>query len=521
MARREFLERAAGAVRRARRAAWLRRSQTAAFFAFSILVTLLLIDRIAYEAGWLDGYLATPAATAWSLGALAVLVVAACRWGGRLPTEAQALAEVDRRAGTAELFSTAFEVPSDSAFAEPLLRQAAAKLRTLDLQRAIPWPVTAYLAYAVPILLMGGVLIAFPGETLYPPLAALEASPEEGPAPLRVELRSLSSGHISHFEWDLGDGVPRRDESLSHVFDRAGIYRVSLVARGPRGSDRAEREIRVLPPGTVVAAFRLRPVKGYAPLEVRAENLSRNAASFRWEFGDGATSTVRAPTHRFERPGRYQVRLFAEGAERPAEAEVEAYAPDQPLAEFRADPVEGEAPLAVRFENRSMGAIESYEWDLGDPYAGGRSKSVEEHPSFVYAVPGVYTVTLKVRGANGADVEEKKHYIRVTRRGGGGGGSGGAAGGRSREGPDMGEPPERPKVEFDPKTVNPIAREGPLVEKTRTVHTESGEGGDPEQRYRDVFPEYRRQAEESIERERIPSSARDLIRRYFEGIRPR
>lgn len=522
MTKRRFVELASGAIRRVRLAVWLRRAQTALFFSLSIAVTLLLIDRLTYELGWRDGYVATPAVTVWSLGALAIGVVVGSRWAGRLPTPADALAELDRRARAHELLTTAFEVSEGSRFADLLVRLAVERLEGLDVRRTIPWPATVYLGYAIPILLTAGVLIAVPGEALYPPRADFEVEPVEGPAPLRVDLRNLSSGHISRFEWDLGDGEARRSAALSHVFEHAGVYRISLTAKGPRGTDRAEREVRVLALGTVVAAFALRPVKGYAPLEVQTRNLSRNATSFRWEFGDGAISVDSEPTHRYERPGRYLVRLYAEGAERPAEGEVEAYAVDQPLAEFRADPVEGEAPLTVRFENRSMGGVTEYEWDLGDPYAGDRAKSREESPTFVYAVPGVYTVRLTARGPNGEDVEIKKHYIRVVQRGSGGGrGGAGETGGRAKEGLAPGPLPPRPRVELDPKTVKPITKEGPWVEKTRTVHTESGEGGDPEQRYREVFPEYRRQAEESIERERVPSSARELIRRYFEGIRPR
>lgn len=455
------------------------------------------------------------------LGIVAVGVAAISGLVGRVPTVTEALATIDLRLGTDELLSTAFEVSEGSRFCEPLVRRAIERLEGLDLRRAIPWPVTAYLAYVAPILLTGGALIALPGEVLHPPRADFEVDPAQGPAPHRVEIRNLSSGHISSLEWDVGDGVGKRSELASYLFERAGVYRISLTVRGPRGMDRAEREVRVLPAGTTVAAFRLRPVKGYAPLDVQAQNLSRNASAFRWEFGDGTGSVEREPAHRYERPGRYRVRLFAEGAGEPAEGEVEVYAADHPLAEFLADPTEGEAPLRVRFENRSLGAVTEYEWDLGDPYAGDRAKSREENPTFVYLVPGVYTVTLTARGATGVDVETKKHYIRVTRRGSGRrGGGGGEVGGRATEGPDLGGPPPRPKVELDPKAVNPITREGPWVEKKRTVHTESAEGGDPEQRYREVFPEYRRSAEESIERERVPSSARELIRRYFEGIRP-
>jgi hypothetical protein len=36
-------------------------------------------------------------------------------------------------------------------------------------------------------------------------------------------------------------------------------------------------------------------------------------ASWRWEFGDGATSNQQHPVHRYAKPGEYDVRLIVEG----------------------------------------------------------------------------------------------------------------------------------------------------------------------------------------------------------------
>ena len=37
--------------------------------------------------------------------------------------------------------------------------------------------------------------------------------------------------------------------------------------------------------------------------------------SWRWEFGDGTTSTEQHPVHTYKRPGRYIVTLYIEGPE--------------------------------------------------------------------------------------------------------------------------------------------------------------------------------------------------------------
>jgi PKD repeat protein len=153
-------------------------------------------------------------------------------------------------------------------------------------------------------------------------------------------------------------------------------------------------------------------------------------------------------------------------------------------------------------------------------YAGDRSRSTEQNPKHIYVVPGVYTVSLRVRGPNGEDETVKKHYIRVGPQMGGRSG-GGRTDQDTKRGRLFGETPRRPDVEFDPKAVDPITREGEWVEKEKTVYSERGRDGGSEERFRDLFPEYQREATESIRRERIPSAAREFVRRYFDGIRPK
>lgn len=46
-----------------------------------------------------------------------------------------------------------------------------------------------------------------------------------------------------------------------------------------------------------------------APLKVRFDNLSQGATAYQWDFGDGDTSTDKSPTHTYEQPGVYTVRL--------------------------------------------------------------------------------------------------------------------------------------------------------------------------------------------------------------------
>ncbi|WP_242467799.1 LamG-like jellyroll fold domain-containing protein, partial [Thiocapsa imhoffii] len=96
-----------------------------------------------------------------------------------------------------------------------------------------------------------------------------------------------------------------------------------------------------------------------------------------------------------------------------------------PVADFAANTTRGEAPLTVRFENRTTGEAERFEWAFGD----GQS-STARAPTHRYTAPGTYTVELRAVGPGGEHVARKTGFITVTAAGAGsGGGSGGGSAG--------------------------------------------------------------------------------------------
>ena len=80
----------------------------------------------------------------------------------------------------------------------------------------------------------------------------------------------------------------------------------------------------------------------------------------------------------------------------------------QPVANFSAGPLEGCAPLTVRFINTSSGNPTSLNWNLGDG-----TTSVQQNPAITYTIPGIYTITLTASNANGSNTLTRNQYIRV------------------------------------------------------------------------------------------------------------
>jgi PKD repeat protein len=80
-------------------------------------------------------------------------------------------------------------------------------------------------------------------------------------------------------------------------------------------------------------------------------------------------------------------------------------------ADFIADVVSGNAPLAVNFTDISTGNPTSWEWDFNND---GTIDSNEQNPIFTYSDTGVYTVALVVENGLYTDIETKVDYISVS-----------------------------------------------------------------------------------------------------------
>ena len=129
------------------------------------------------------------------------------------------------------------------------------------------------------------------------------AAIRSGPAPLDVVFDSQSTGDITSFYWNFGDGSSNSTRDyITHTYTRAGTYAVTHRVTGPNGSDTITKNDYIvvgegLPP--LRAEFSASNRKGQAPLTVSFRDLSSGVVNSRvWNFGDGSTSTQSTPaTH--------------------------------------------------------------------------------------------------------------------------------------------------------------------------------------------------------------------------------
>ena len=128
--------------------------------------------------------------------------------------------------------------------------------------------------------------------------------------------------------------------------------------------------------------------------------------SWRWNLGNGFTSTEQSPSAAYTSPGTYNVTLTvrdAAGSTNTITKTVTVWAKPEP--DFSASPASGCMPLAVTFTDKSNpvdGTITTYSWDFGDGVIGSGN-----NPMHTYKDVLSPTVTLTITNSNGCTASKR------------------------------------------------------------------------------------------------------------------
>jgi len=143
------------------------------------------------------------------------------------------------------------------------------------------------------------------------PIAGFEGE-GKGCQPLVVEFTSTSTYAVEYL-WDFGDGTISDEENPVHTYYESGTFNVALTVTGPGGEQDTEiRPAIVTVHPRAEAYFTVNPPVITIPDQVFFLNLSTNADSYFWDFGDGSTSTEFSPYHFYETTGWHPVTLYAD-----------------------------------------------------------------------------------------------------------------------------------------------------------------------------------------------------------------
>jgi gliding motility-associated-like protein len=214
-----------------------------------------------------------------------------------------------------------------------------------------------------------------------------------------INFQNTSTPAPISSRWVFGDGSASTQINPAKRYNTPGTYTVKLYNQYAHCSDSTSKQVLILnyPPVDFTANVQT-SCKG--PLTVQFQDLSPNAATWQWDFGDGQQSNQRNPTHTYTTYGNYDVRLtittpFGCGNSKVRFAFIKI---QKPVVNIDNVPTGGCLPFNFSPVANvvSLDAITSFDWSFGD---GGTASG--RNVTHTYVDSGTYTVKLVVTTAGG------------------------------------------------------------------------------------------------------------------------
>jgi gliding motility-associated-like protein len=205
------------------------------------------------------------------------------------------------------------------------------------------------------------------------------------------------------FILDYGDGSPVDTIGLvinkPHTYASIGTYPIRLRLIDTAFCNTPDSLAITLRVNPLVKAKFETPGMGCAPYDAVFQNTSDGGIDFLWSFGDGTTSTEQNPTHPYQNPGVFNVRLIANDSTTCNKIDTSAFFTitvlAKPTARFSWTPNPPQSNVPVSFTNLSSGASR-YVWNFGD----GQT-STDKDPVHEYDATENYNVTLYAYNSGG------------------------------------------------------------------------------------------------------------------------
>lgn len=203
---------------------------------------------------------------------------------------------------------------------------------------------------------------------------------------------STSSGTITFWEWDFGDGNNSNFQNTTHTYTAPGTYTVILTV----DDGIAESEVKVnyitvhpLPNPSFNSSA---PSSCTLPASINISNVQPSSGvTYDWDFGNGQTSVDQNPTApTYTTAGSYTITLTvintSTGCENSFSQNVDVF---EYFSDFDASLISVCTGTTINFTDLSSSGTNSWNWNFGNG-----NTSTLQNPSVSYSTPGNYTVTL-------------------------------------------------------------------------------------------------------------------------------
>lgn len=229
-----------------------------------------------------------------------------------------------------------------------------------------------------------------------------------GALPCTVNFSNLSK-YADGYKWDFGDSHTSTSQNADNTYTEAKTYNVKLVVSNSYGKDSITKSVTVtLNKPKAGFSFKI-PNNGILPCPVNFTDSSQYASTYKWTFGDGATSTDKNPANTYKQAKTYNVKLVvsnAAGADSITKKVTVIL--NKPKADFTFQAVDqGNLPTTVNFTNTTTGGA-TYLWTFDDG-----NKSTLKDPVEKFSKQKTYNVKLVATNAAGKDSVTKQVAITI------------------------------------------------------------------------------------------------------------
>lgn len=227
------------------------------------------------------------------------------------------------------------------------------------------------------------------------PAIILKNLPDSGCLPFVKAFSDsvISNDPVTGRLWSFGDGNTSSTATPSYTYNTAGVYNVMLTVTTASGCvDSAKLANAIVVTTKPVVKFSANLRNTCAKNEIQfTDETTGGATKWYWRFGDGNTSVLQNPKHKYQDTGYYNIQLIVWNRGCPDSVTYTKYIHiDPPIAKFKTT-MNCKKPFERVFTDQSIGADE-WLWDFGDG-----TTSTQRSPVHVYPATGSYLVSLTVK----------------------------------------------------------------------------------------------------------------------------
>lgn len=230
---------------------------------------------------------------------------------------------------------------------------------------------------------------------------------------LVFQFTDVSTGNITSWFWDFGDGQTSTIQNPVHQYQEEDHYYVVLGITTDSCTDTEHRWINAFHTDCL-ADFSYEQVNQGNDLMVHFFDESTGDYNhIHWDFGDGGMPSIQPnPWHQYYEPGDYEVELHIwgqEGGGPGCDHITKKIIRVQPASTCYAlfTSVQNHSDLLeVQFTDASIGQTDTWAWEFGD-----QTISSGQNPLHVYENPGEYQVHFEISGPEGSSSFSRMIYV--------------------------------------------------------------------------------------------------------------